>query len=125
MEQKIYQKEINVAVTLLLSLWFKLDSVIEYGIEDIQRFAVVSCALLLAVLLVMALWLLFTDYKKLWAIMKGIFKSDVFDHVSWIAFLMPIVCIEEYSGYFALASWTFGDIVLLAATLKSPQRENG
>ena len=114
MNKETYKKETFVAVILLLCLWFKLDAVIEYGVENVFSFALATCALLLLLLLFMAFWLLFTDKKKLWQIMKSIFKSDIFDTISWVAFLMPIVSIEEYSTYFACASWLFGDIMLLA-----------
>lgn len=119
MEKETYKKEVFVAVTMLLCLWFKLDAVIEYGTENMSCFLIASCGLLLVVILSMAIWLLFTNRKKLWTIIKGIFKSDMFDTISWIAFLMPIVCIEKYSLHFACASWIFGDIVLLAAFLYS------
>lgn len=117
MEKKTYRNDIFVAVTLLLCLWFKIDSVMEYGMGNVSVFLVASCVLLLIVLLVMTLWLLFANRRKLWIILKGILKSYLFDTVSWLAFLMPIVCIEKYSTCFAVASWILGDIVLLGGFL--------
>lgn len=117
MEKETYKNDVLVAVTLLLCLWFKLDAVIEYGIENISCISIASCILLVIVIMSMALWLLFTNSSKLWAIIKGVFKSEIFDTISWIAFFMPIICIEKYSTYFACASWVFGDIILLSAFL--------
>lgn len=117
MEKDNYKKEVSVAVTMLLCLWFKLDAVIEYGTVNISCFSIASCGLLSVVILSMLIWMLLTNHKKLWTIVKEIFKSEMFDTISWIAFLMPIISIEKYSLFFACASWVFGDIVLIVALL--------
>ena len=64
---------------------------------------------LVAVTLLLCLWFKLD--------IKGVFKSEIFDTISWLAFFMPIICIEKYSTYFACASWVFGDIILLSAFL--------
>lgn len=117
MEKELYKHEIHMAVALLLCLWFKLDAVIEYGIENSSSFLIASCILLLAIISSRALWLLFTNHKRLWAIMKGVFMSKTFDAISSVAFLMPLMCIEKYNVYFACVSWVLGDIVLVGALL--------
>ena len=61
MEKETYKNDVLVAVTLLLCLWFKLDAVIEYGIENISCISIASCILLVIVIMSMALWLLFTN----------------------------------------------------------------
>lgn len=117
MEKDNYKKEVFIAVTMLLCLWFKLDAVIEYGAVNISCFSIASCGLLLVVILSMLIWMFLTNRKILWTIVKGVFKSEMFDTISWIAFFMPIICIEKYSLFFACASWILGDIVLIGAFL--------
>lgn len=111
------KNEIYVAVALLLCLWFKLDALLEYGLDNATLFPIASCVILSSFLLLRGLLLLLFNRDKLWAILKGIFKSEIFDTISWIAFLMPLICIEKYSTYFAIASWVLGDIVLLGGLL--------
>ena len=123
MEKEIYKNEIFMAVTLLLCLWFKLDAVIEYGIDNVSLFSVASCGLLLTVLLFLFLWLLLTNRRKLWIILKGIISSNFFDTISWIAFLMPIICIDSYNTYFACASWILGDVVLLGGFMLNNRKK--
>lgn len=115
MEKATYKKEVFIAVTLLLCLWFKLDAIIEYGLENVSYFCITSSVLLLVLVLSLASWLFLTNRKKLWAILVGIFKSRTFDTISWIAFLMPIMCIDEFRIYFACTSWVLGDLMLLGA----------
>ena len=115
MEKATYKKEVFIAVTLLLCLWFKLDALIEYGLENVSYFCITSSVLLLLLVLSIASWLLLTNRKKLWAILVGIFKSRTFDTISWIAFLMPIICIDEFRIHFACTSWVLGDLMLLGA----------
>lgn len=117
-----YKNEVFMAVTLLLCLWFKLDVVIVYGVENTSFFTVGTCVLFSLVILSRALWLLVTNRRKLWLILKGIFKSEMFDTISWVAFLMPFFCIEKYCNYFAYASWILGDIMLLSAFLMSQKK---
>ena len=82
MEKELYKHEIHIAVALLLCLWFKLDAVIEYGIVNSSSFLIASCILLLAIILGRTLWLLLTNHKRLWAIMKAVFMSKTFDAIS-------------------------------------------
>lgn len=117
MEKELYKNEIHMTVALLLCLWFKLDAVIEYGIVNSSSFLIASCIFLLAIISSRTLWLLLTNHKRLWAIMKGVFMSKTFDAISSVAFLMPLICIEKYNVYFACASWVLGDIVLVGALL--------
>ena len=43
------------------------------------------------------------------------FVFSPYDTISWIAFLMPIMCIDEFRIYFACTSWVLGDLMLLGA----------
>lgn len=115
MEKEIYKNEIFTAVTLMLCLWFKLDAVIEYGIHDTPQLMLASCGVLLAIILSRAIWLLLTSPQKLWALVRGIFRSEMFDTISWIPFLMLFVNSEKYSPLFACIAWTMGDLVLIGA----------
>lgn len=117
MEKEIYKSEIFMAVTLLLCLWFKLDAVLEYGTQDTPQLMLASCGLLLAIILFRAVWLLLTNPQRLWTLVKGIFKSEMFDSISWIPFLMLFVNSEKYSQLLACIAWTMGDLVLIGAFL--------
>lgn len=108
-----YKGEIFVAICLLLCLWFKLDVVLEYGFDDPSYLAIATCCILALVLLGKALWLLFTNRSKLWAITKGVIVSELFDYLTWIPVIMPIWCIEKYKAYFACTSWILGDLMLV------------
>lgn len=108
-----YKDEIFVAICLLLCLWFKLDVVLEYGFDDPSYLAIATCCILALVLLGKALWLLFTNRSKLWAITKGVIVSELFDYLTWIPVIMPIWCIEKYKAYFACTSWILGDLMLV------------
>lgn len=123
MKNELYKNEVFAAVALLLCLWFKLDALIEYGSMHNSWFMIGTCAALGATLLCLAFRLLFSDRKMLWAIVKGVFVSDLFDSMSWIAFLMPIVCIEKYSSYFACASWIIGDLILIGTFVYNVLRD--
>lgn len=115
MEKEICKNEIFMAVTLLLCLWFKLDAVLEYGTQDTPLLMLASCGLLLAIILFRSIWLLLTNPQRLWILAKGIFKSEMFDTISWIPFLMLFANSEKYSQLFACIAWTMGDLVLIGA----------
>lgn len=113
MEKENCKNEIFMAVTFLLCLWFKLDAVLEYGTQDTLLLMLASCGLLLSIILFRAVWLLLTNPQRLWMLAKGIFKSEMFDIISWIPFLMLFANSEKYSSIFAYIAWTMGDIVLI------------
>lgn len=115
MEKEIYKNELFLAVTLLLCLWFKLDAILEYGMQDTPMLMLASCGLLLSVILFRAIWLVLTNPLRLWMLVKGIFKSEMFDAISWIPFLMLFANNEKYSLFFACIAWTMGDLVLIGA----------
>lgn len=115
MEKGNCKNEIFIAVTLLLCLWFKLDAILEYGMQDTPPLMLASCGLLLSIILFRAVWLLLTNPQRLWTLIKGIFKSEMFDAISWIPFLMLYVCSEKYSPLFACIAWTMGDLMLIGS----------
>lgn len=113
MEREKFQNEINIAVILLLCLWFKLDATMEYAASDIPLLMYVSCGILISIILMRTLWLLFTNAARLLAIIKGVLKSEMFDAISWIPFLMLFANSERYAQHLACAAWVLGDIVML------------
>lgn len=123
MEKDNYKNEIFMAVTLLLCLWFKLDAILEYGTQDTPPLMLAGCVLLLVIILFRVAWLLLTNPQRLWLLIKGIFKSETFDAISWIPFLMLFANSEKYSPLFACIAWIMGDLILIVAFIWHLKKE--
>lgn len=123
MEKDNYKNEIFMAVTLLLCLWFKLDAILEYGTQDTPPLMLAGCVLLLVIILFRVAWLLLTNPQRLWMLIKGIFRSEMFDAISWIPFLMLFANSEKYSPIFACIAWIMGDLILIVAFIWHLKKE--
>lgn len=115
METTEYRNETIMAMGVLLCLWFKLDALLEYGMQHVSPFLIATCAVLLLVVAGRAVWLALADPRRLRAVALGLLKSDFFDAATALAFLMPLLSIEAYSEWFAYAAWVIGDVVLIGA----------
>lgn len=115
METTEYRNETIMAMGVLLCLWFKLDALLEYGMQHVSPLLIATCAALLLAVAGRALWLAITDRRRLQAVVCGLLKSDFFDAATALAFLMPLLSSEAYSEWFAYAAWVLGDVVLIGA----------